>query len=1048
MYIKVNISGTSSWKAAKEVYVKVSGAWKSVKEGYIKVGGAWKKFWSSGTLKPEKPIEIAQTTNTTTYLITLTGTNYAWTPGPPILTYFFEWSTNGGTTWTQLSTGTAQNPAYGSSNTYTYSLTTSNVSANVLNTYRFRIHATYGSQVTDSSATTTVQGPTNITNLATGTLLPTSVPLTWAASTGAGRYMVYYGTTSSPSTLYAGTSGLSTTVAGLTANTLYYFKVVPITGLTNSTGYAGNDSNIVSATTPADLANTAIPTISGTLKEGQTITVSNGTWNTTPDSYTYQWLYYDQPSAGFEGYLPITGATSSSYAIPLNYRDTTPGGQYIRARVNAVKSGYTTTSAYSTGQIVAYDVTVPDAPTGLSVTDIGTNRPYNNGQIYLSWTAPANNGGSALTSYRIDRSTDNTTFTTLATITPVSGVLATSYSNINLASNTTYYYRIYAVNSVGASTSFASGSAKATTVPSSPTVGTASSSNTYILVTYTANADGGKPINTFTATSSPGSLTGSTSSGAIQVSNVVHNTAYTFTVTATNANGTSTASASSNTAYGVNIGSVSVLSSSSTINTITLNFTKATNSTGTRAYLSGGLDGTTSGTSYTFAALSSSTSYNLGLAGTDTVNGTLYIGPITTGSYSTSALSAVTVNSYPSISGTGASGSTISFASGSYNNASTITKTLMVSTSTSFSTTSGSKGSTSPYTVTTFDANPPAYYFATLDTVVGTNGLTYYFWSGGYSGSSATIPAGSGSILSYLPAVAPSSSNTSATISATSLQVGGVLSTTISSTATTPLTYSVQMQWSPNNSTWYNQGTAGTSSSMSYTFTSGDVPGQYFRFAITVTNSAGSYSFNTSSVGPTISITPPSSSNTSATASATSLGVGGVLSTSVTSTATTPLTYSIQMQYSPDNSAWYNQGSAGTSSSMSYTFTSGDVPGQYFRFAITVTNSAGSYSFNTNVIGPTGTAPSSPTGLVNSYSAGPTWTGSWTASTGTSPITYYWTLYQSQTNGGAITKTYTGSTTSTSFSKTANSIDGFWAYFAVYASNNFGTSSTVTSGWA
>lgn len=97
------------------------------------------------------------------------------------------------------------------------------------------------------------------------------------------------------------------------------------------------------------------------------------------------------------------------------------------------------------------------------------------------------------------------------------------------------------------------------------------------------------------------------------------------------------------------------------------------------------------------------------------------------------------------------------------------------------------------------------------------------------------------------------------------------------------------------------------------------------------------------------------------------------------------------------------------------------------------------------------TAPSTPTGLGNTYSnteGSPNWSGSWNASTGATPITYYWTLYQSQSNGGSITATASGNTTSTSFSQTLSAGGGLWAYFTVYASNSVGNSGTATSGWA
>jgi len=85
-------------------------------------------------------------------------------------------------------------------------------------------------------------------------------------------------------------------------------------------------------------------------------------------------------------------------------------------------------------------------------------------------------------------------------------------------------------------------------VPGAPTIGTATAASaTTATVAFTAPANAGYPatITGYTATSSPGGLTG-TGTSPITVSGLTTGTAYTFTVTATNASGTGPPSASSN----------------------------------------------------------------------------------------------------------------------------------------------------------------------------------------------------------------------------------------------------------------------------------------------------------------------------------------------------------------------------------------------------------------------------------------------------------------------------------------------------------------------
>jgi hypothetical protein len=52
--------------------------------------------------------------------------------------------------------------------------------------------------------------------------------------------------------------------------------------------------------------NSVAPAITGTAQEGQTLTVSNGTWSNTPDAYAYIWRR--------DGVV-IPGAAASNYAL-------------------------------------------------------------------------------------------------------------------------------------------------------------------------------------------------------------------------------------------------------------------------------------------------------------------------------------------------------------------------------------------------------------------------------------------------------------------------------------------------------------------------------------------------------------------------------------------------------------------------------------------------------------------------------------------------------------------------------------------------------------
>ncbi|QQS22775.1 fibronectin type III domain-containing protein [bacterium] len=184
--------------------------------------------------------------------------------------------------------------------------------------------------------------------------------------------------------------------------------------------------------------------------------------------------------------------------------------------------------------------TVPGAPTSLGASRGDT-------QIGLSWSAPASNGGTAITDYIVEYklSSEPTTWSTFNDGTSTS----TTATITGLTNGLSYDFRVKAVNIIGTGT--ASGTATKTpgppTAPDAPTGVSAEGGNTQATVSFSPPVDnGGASITSYTVTSSPGGFTASGASSPLTVTGLTNGVSYTFTVTATNSAGTSSASSASN----------------------------------------------------------------------------------------------------------------------------------------------------------------------------------------------------------------------------------------------------------------------------------------------------------------------------------------------------------------------------------------------------------------------------------------------------------------------------------------------------------------------
>ena len=193
--------------------------------------------------------------------------------------------------------------------------------------------------------------------------------------------------------------------------------------------------------------------------------------------------------------------------------------------------------------------TVPGAPTGVVAT-------AGNGSAAVSWSAPASNGGSALTSYRV---TPFIGAVAQAPVTVSGSPPATSTTVTGLANGTAYTFRVAAANTVGTGADSAASAAvtptapPAPTVPGAPTGVVATAGNGSAAVSWSAPAsNGGSALTSYRVTpfigavaQAPVTVSGSPPATSTTVTGLANGTAYTFRVAAANTVGTGADSAAS-----------------------------------------------------------------------------------------------------------------------------------------------------------------------------------------------------------------------------------------------------------------------------------------------------------------------------------------------------------------------------------------------------------------------------------------------------------------------------------------------------------------------
>jgi peptidoglycan/xylan/chitin deacetylase (PgdA/CDA1 family) len=251
--------------------------------------------------------------------------------------------------------------------------------------------------------------------------------------------------------------------------------------------------------------------------------------------------YRITPFIGATAQTPITtGNANTSRTIT----GLTNGTAYTFkvAATNAVGTGAdSTASAAVTPTSVQ---TAPSAPTNVSGT-------AGDASVALTWNAPASNGGSAITSYRI------TPFIGATAQTPINtGTTSTSRTITGLTNGTAYTFKVAATNAIGTGSDSAASSAvtpQAPTAPGAPTNVSGTAGDASVALTWSAPAsNGGSPITSYRITPFIGATaqtpinTGNANTSRT-ITGLTNGTAYTFTVAATNAVGTGAASSATGT---------------------------------------------------------------------------------------------------------------------------------------------------------------------------------------------------------------------------------------------------------------------------------------------------------------------------------------------------------------------------------------------------------------------------------------------------------------------------------------------------------------------
>jgi hypothetical protein len=176
-----------------------------------------------------------------------------------------------------------------------------------------------------------------------------------AVTTGATVKSYQWSSATTATGVYTNIDGATLSMYTLTGADAARFVKVTVTWAKDGNGDTPKVSAATVAVAPGTFAAAPVPTISGTLTVGQTLTANEGTRSPAQDSFTYQWQWSATATGTYANVA--SNGTGKTYVLQPADR-----GRFIRVVVTAVKAGYTSSPATSAAT-VAVNAPFASAPT-------------------------------------------------------------------------------------------------------------------------------------------------------------------------------------------------------------------------------------------------------------------------------------------------------------------------------------------------------------------------------------------------------------------------------------------------------------------------------------------------------------------------------------------------------------------------------------------------------------------------------------------------------------------------------------------------------------